>query len=106
MNISTNIIKANIINKITNKGISFDDASDILDDIFNIITDALVEDTEVKIKSFGTFKKLSKPQRVGRNLKTGEQTVITARNTVTFHTSKLFKAELNKEKSNHDDNIR
>ncbi len=98
MQVSTNIIKADIINKIMAKGISFNDASDILDDIFGIITEALVNEDEVKIKSFGTFKKLSKKQRVGRNLKTGETSIINARNTVTFHTSKLFKSELNKVK--------
>ncbi len=93
-----NIIKADIINKITQKGVPFNDASDILDDIFNAITEALVEEGEVKIKGFGTFKKLSKKERIGRNLKTGEESVISARKTVSFHTSKLFKSELNKSK--------
>ena len=52
----------------------------------------------MKIKGFGKFKKLSKTERVGRNLKTGEPSVVSARNTITFHASKLFKAELNKVK--------
>ena len=98
MQVSTNIIKSDIISKIMAKGMSFNDASDILDDIFNSITDALVEGDEVKIKGFGKFKKLSKTERVGRNLKTGEPSVVSARNTITFHASKLFKAELNKVK--------
>ncbi|MDR2933986.1 MAG: HU family DNA-binding protein [Rickettsiales bacterium] len=96
MNNIPNIIKSDIINKITEKGIAAIDATDILDNIFGAITDALMIENEVKIKGFGTFKKLSKKQRVGRNLKTGETSVISARNTVSFHASKLFKAELNK----------
>ncbi len=92
-----NIIKADIINKITQKGISSSDASDILDDVLNAVIDGLIEEKEFKIKGFGTFNKLSKKQRIGRNLKTGEKTIIKARDTVSFHISKLFKAELNKD---------
>ncbi len=96
MNKIPNIIKADIVNKISDKGIALNDAADILEDIFALITDALVVEDEVKIKGLGTFKKLSKKQRIGRNLKTGETSIISARNTVTFHASKLFKSELNR----------
>lgn len=46
----------------------------------------------VKLSGFGNFQLRDKPQRPGRNPKTGEIIPITARRVVTFHASQKLKA--------------
>ncbi len=50
---------------------------------------------KVKISSFGTFQKRRKNERVGRNPKTKEKKIISARKVITFKASKLFKDRIN-----------
>ena len=53
----------------------------------------------VKLSGFGNFQLREKPQRPGRNPKTGEEIPITARRVVTFHASQKLKAMV--EAANH-----
>ena len=53
----------------------------------------------VKLSGFGNFQLRDKPQRPGRNPKTGEEIPITARRVVTFHASQKLKAMVD---SNYD----
>src|SRR3979490_1058129 len=53
---------------------------------------ALENGETVKLSGFGNFQLRDKPQRPGRNPKTGEEIPITARRVVTFHESKKLKA--------------
>ena len=46
---------------------------------------------EIKISGFGNFQLRDKPQRPGRNPKTGEEVPISARRVVTFHASQKLK---------------
>ena len=50
---------------------------------------------KIKITSFGTFLKKRKNKRMGRNPKTKEEKIISARNVVTFKASKFFKDKIN-----------
>jgi integration host factor subunit alpha len=50
----------------------------------------------VKLSGFGNFQLREKPQRPGRNPKTGEEIPITARRVVTFHASQKLKALVEK----------
>ena len=50
----------------------------------------------VKLSGFGNFQLRDKPQRPGRNPKTGEEIPITARRVVTFHASQKLKAMVDK----------
>lgn len=59
---------------------------------FSGIRSALEEGTEVKLSGFGNFHLRDKPQRPGRNPKTGEEIPIAARRVVTFHPSQKLKA--------------
>ena len=52
---------------------------------------ALEEGDSVKLSGFGNFQLRDKPQRPGRNPKTGEEIPITARRVVTFHASQKLK---------------
>jgi integration host factor subunit alpha len=58
----------------------------------------------VKLSGFGNFQLRDKPQRPGRNPKTGEEIPITARRVVTFHASQKLKGMV--ETSRHLPSIR
>ncbi|MDR2770289.1 MAG: HU family DNA-binding protein [Rickettsiales bacterium] len=64
----------------------------IVDIIFGEITESLRRGEPVKIKNFGTFGIKSKPQRMGRNPKTGESAPIPARRVPTFKAADNFRA--------------
>ena len=68
----------------------------ILDDLLNIIVENLKDKKKVKISNFGTFEIRYKNERVGRNPKTKEKKIISARNVVLFKPSKEFKKFVNK----------
>lgn len=72
-------------------GLTTADAYKMVDVVFNEIRDALINDEEVKFAGFGTFKILKKNARMGRNPKTGESAVISARKVATFRPSNEFR---------------
>ena len=60
---------------------------------FDQIIETLKNGEEVKLSSFGNFVVREKTQRAGRNPKTGEEVIISARKVVTFKAGpKLKKA--------------
>ena len=58
--------------------------------------DALVNNEEVKFAGFGSFKILKKNARMGRNPKTGQSAVISARRVATFRPSNEFRERVAK----------
>ena len=72
-------------------GLTSADAYKMVDVVFDEIHDALVNGEEVKFAGLGTFKILEKNARMGRNPKTGESALITARRVVTFRPSNEFR---------------
>lgn len=73
-------------------GLNKREAKDMVDGFFDEIRAALERGEEVKLSGFGNFELRDKPQRPGRNPKTGEEIAITARRVVTFHASQKLKA--------------
>jgi integration host factor subunit alpha len=73
-------------------GLNKREAKDMVDGFFDEIRQALERGESVKLSSFGNFQLRDKPQRPGRNPKTGEEIAITARRVVTFHASQKLKA--------------
>lgn len=67
------------------------DAINIVEMFFDEITASLEQGIEVKLSGFGNFQLRDKPQRPGRNPKTGEEIPISARRVVTFHASQKLK---------------
>ena len=49
---------------------------------------------DVKLSGFGNFQLRDKPQRPGRNPKTGEEAPVSARRVVTFHASNKLKLSI------------
>ena len=73
-------------------GLNKREAKDMVDGFFDEIRQALERGETVKLSGFGNFQLRDKPQRPGRNPKTGEEIPITARRVVTFHASQKLKA--------------
>jgi integration host factor subunit alpha len=73
-------------------GLNKREAKDMVDSFFDEIRAALERGESVKLSGFGNFQLRDKPQRPGRNPKTGEEIAITARRVVTFHASQKLKA--------------
>lgn len=72
-------------------GLNKREAKDMVETFFDEIRDALERGESVKLSGFGNFQLRDKPQRPGRNPKTGEEIPITARRVVTFHASQKLK---------------
>ena len=75
-------------------GLNKREAKDMIDAFFDRIGQTLESGVEVKISGFGNFQLRDKPQRPGRNPKTGEVIPISARRVVTFHASQKLKAQI------------
>lgn len=73
-------------------GLNKREAKDMVETFFDEIRDALERGEAVKLSGFGNFQLRDKPQRPGRNPKTGEEIPITARRVVTFHASQKLKS--------------
>lgn len=73
-------------------GLNKREAKDMVESFFEEIRTALERGESVKLSGFGNFELRDKPQRPGRNPKTGEEIPISARRVVTFHASQKLKA--------------
>ena len=91
-----NLTKKNIINSIYMQiGFSKKISETLLEDIFELVLKNIIEYKKVKISKFGTFTLRKKNQRIGRNPKTKEIKMISARNVILFRPSKEFKEYIN-----------
>ena len=77
-------------------GLNKREAKDMVESFFEEVRMALENGDGVKLSGFGNFQLRDKPQRPGRNPKTGEEIPITARRVVTFHASQKLKAMVEK----------
>jgi integration host factor subunit alpha len=73
-------------------GLNKRESKDMVEAFFEIVNEALVQGTDVKLSGFGNFAIRRKAPRPGRNPRTGEPIPIKARNVVTFHASHKLKA--------------
>jgi len=72
-------------------GLNKREAKDMVEAFFEELRGALEQGDSVKLSGFGNFQLRDKPQRPGRNPKTGEEIPISARRVVTFHASHKLK---------------
>lgn len=72
-------------------GLNKRESKDMVDAFFELVTETLVEGSDVKISGFGNFQIRTKAPRPGRNPRTGEEVAIEARRVVTFHASPKLK---------------
>ena len=89
---TTTLTKADMVEHLFEElGLNKREAKDLVEMFFEEIRDALEVGKNVKLSGFGNFQLRDKPQRPGRNPKTGEEIPITARRVVTFHASQKLK---------------
>lgn len=75
-------------------GLNKREAKEVVEAFFDEIRVQLEQGESVKLSGFGNFQLRDKPERPGRNPKTGEPIPISARRVVTFHASQKLKAHV------------
>jgi integration host factor subunit alpha len=96
----TNLTKKDLVNLIYMQlGFSKLIAQNLIDDFFHTIIENLRLEKKLKLSKFGTFNVRKKKSRVGRNPKTKEEKIISARNVISFIASKEFKEFINQKEN-------
>jgi integration host factor subunit alpha len=72
-------------------GLNNREAKEMVEAFFAEISASLEAGEEMKLSGFGVFNLRDKPERPGRNPKTGEAIPVAARRVVTFHASQSLK---------------
>jgi len=91
-----NLTKKDLVNSIYMRlGFSKNISENLIEDLLNIIFININESEKLKISNFGTFSVKYKKSRLGRNPKTKEKKLISARKVITFKPSKRFKIFVN-----------
>lgn len=90
--------KAEVVQKLMdrNEGLTQTLASKIVNDVFEVIADALLDGDSYNQDKFGTFKVVNRAPRKGRNPQTGEVVDIPAKTAVKFVVSGSLKDKLKK----------
>ena len=91
------LIKNDIIKTLCDKtGYSRAYSKKLIDDLIDIIINN-IKFGKVTIKNLGSFKIINKKERIGRNPKTKEKFIISARKTISFIPSKKISKDLNEQ---------
>ncbi len=72
-------------------GLTKADTGKAVDAVFDAIKAALTKGEEVGIKGFGTFSAIERPERTGRNPRTGEPVPIPASKAPKFKPAKVLR---------------
>jgi integration host factor subunit alpha len=72
-------------------GITFRESKEIVELFFQYISGSLTSAHPVKLSGFGNFQLRDKPERPGRNPRTGQEVPVKARRVVTFHGGQKLK---------------
>ncbi|OGV25783.1 MAG: integration host factor subunit alpha [Legionellales bacterium RIFCSPHIGHO2_12_FULL_37_14] len=75
-------------------GINRKDSAQLVDAFFATIIAAFVNNEAVKLSGFGNFTVRNKKERPGRNPKTGEFSLVSARRSVSFKASNKLKNDI------------
>jgi integration host factor subunit alpha len=76
-------------------GLSRSESAHLVEQVLEVVSQAVENGHNVKISSFGTFVVRSKGGRVGRNPKTGQEVPIEPRRVLTFRPSQILRDEVN-----------
>ncbi len=89
------LIKANLAEKLYDEiGLNKRESKEFVESFFSELNNTLENGEEVKLSGFGNFSLRDKTARVGRNPKTGEEKMISARRVVTFKTGQKLKSRV------------
>ncbi len=79
-----------------NVGLSRTESAELVDRMFELMSEALEKENIVKLSSFGSFHVRKKNERIGRNPKTGVEVPISPRKVLVFKPSNILKDKINK----------
>ncbi len=86
------ITRSDLANRLRERfGLTTADSYKLVDIVFDEIRESLINGEEVKFAGFGSFKILTKSERMGRNPKTGAPAIISARKVASFRPSSEFR---------------
>lgn len=80
---------AELLNK--QVGLSRAESAELVEQVLELVAEALESGENVKISGFGTFVLRDKNERIGRNPKTGIEVPITPRRVLTFRPSQSLR---------------
>ena len=93
----SNITRKELAKAINDKmGFSQRSASNLIDEVFSTLKDALLAEEPVKLVQFGTFNIRKKASRIGRNPRTGDTMEICPSSMISFRPSKIVREHINK----------
>lgn len=95
-----NLTRRDIARRVQDEVGSQVEARRFTDVFFETLGEMVANNDKTQIHRFGVFRQIRKRARVGRNPKTGEAALVTARRVVNFTASPLFKERL----ADHDRN--
>ena len=78
-------------------GVTKKEAGDLVDEVFGLMRDTLIDGEKVKISGFGNFVVRDKAARRGRNPQTSEEIIIARRRVLNFRPSQVLRSALNEE---------
>ncbi len=92
------MIKSELIKKLHDKyqNLYLKDVTQIVEAVLKEMSDALVHDSRVEIRGFGTFSIRQRKPRTARNPKTKEKVSLDARRVIYFRAGKELRDRLNK----------
>ncbi len=91
------VTKADLRDTLFNEvGLNKRESKEFVDSFFEKIRLLLAEGHSIKLSGFGSFNLREKPERLGRNPKTGEEVPISPRRVVTFKPGQKLKKNVNK----------
>ncbi len=89
------LTKVDMAESLFNKlGLNKKEALELVDLFFQELVACLALGEQIKLSGFGNFELRDKKERPGRNPKTGEKVLITARRVVTFSPGNKLKARV------------
>lgn len=97
---SNSLTRAKLVDNLheQNLGYNKQEMRQFVDSVLGIMTEALLNDDEVKLSGFGKLKTKNKAARIGRNPQTEEQLIISRRKVISFQASKKLIKALNPKK--------
>ena len=85
------MVKADLVAKVAEIGITKKQAAEVVDGVFGAIKDALASGDKVSLIGFGTFSVRERAAREGRNPRTGKSIKIPAKKVPVFKAGKGLK---------------
>jgi integration host factor subunit alpha len=76
-------------------GLSRSESAQLVEQVLDTMSDAIVDGQNVKVSSFGSFIIRKKGGRIGRNPKTGQEVPIEPRSVLTFRPSQILRDRIN-----------